>query len=153
MLVGRLGVRRYLRARRRRAQMMAARELADLGKGNSSNSNNSNSNNINATTNNDNNSNDNRKGTNRVSTNGVTANLTSFDRGTFWGTPVNLLLSSQKCQGVPLSPICQNQLLLQRPHSVLTPFVRNHRPHALPSRLLRHLFCISCHLSKHVKTY
>ena len=32
------------------------------------------------------------------------------------GTPVNLLLPSQKCQGVPFSPICQNVLLLQRPH-------------------------------------
>ena len=32
------------------------------------------------------------------------------------GTPVNLLLSSQKCQVVPFSPICQNCLLLQRPH-------------------------------------
>ena len=39
-----------------------------------------------------------------------------FDRGTFLGTPVNLLLSPQKCQGVPFSPICQSSLLLQRPH-------------------------------------
>ena len=39
-----------------------------------------------------------RKGTNGVSTNGVTANIMFFDRGTFWViTPVNLLLSSQKC--------------------------------------------------------
>ena len=28
--------------------------------------------------------------------------------GTFGGTPVNLLLFSQKCQGVPFSPSCQN---------------------------------------------
>ena len=39
-----------------------------------------------------------------------------FDRGTFLGTPIHLLLSSQKRQGVPLSPICQNSFLLQRPH-------------------------------------
>ena len=39
----------------------------------------------------------------------------------FWqrdllGTPVNLFLSSQKCQGTPFFLICQNSLLLQRPH-------------------------------------
>ena len=28
----------------------------------------------------------------------------------------SLLLSFQKCQGVPFSPICQNELLPQRPH-------------------------------------
>ena len=44
----------------------------------------------------------------------------------FLGTPVNLLVSSQKCQGVPFSPICQHSLLLQRPHYVvLTPCVCN----------------------------
>ena len=32
------------------------------------------------------------------------------------GTPVKLLLYSQKCQGVHFSPICQNPLHLQRPH-------------------------------------
>ena len=32
------------------------------------------------------------------------------------GTPVNLLLSSQTCQGVPFSPISQNSLLFQRHH-------------------------------------
>ena len=38
---------------------------------------------------------------------GVTAFFESlFDRGTFLGTPVNLLLSSQKCQGVPFFPVC-----------------------------------------------
>ena len=44
------------------------------------------------------------QGKNGVSTNGVAAIVYVFDRGTFWGTPVNLLLSSQKCQGVPFSP-------------------------------------------------
>ena len=34
----------------------------------------------------------------------------------FWGTSVSLLLYSQKCQGVPFPPSCQNSLLLQRPH-------------------------------------
>ena len=58
-----------------------------------------------------------RKGTNGVSTNEVTANFSFFDRGTFWGTPVNVLLSSsQKCQCVPFLPICRDSLLLQRPH-------------------------------------
>ena len=57
-----------------------------------------------------------RKGTNGVSTNGVTAIFVLFDRGNFLGTPVDLLLSSHTCQGVPFSPICQNSLLLQRPH-------------------------------------
>ena len=38
------------------------------------------------------------------------------------GTPINLLLSPQKCQGVPFSPIRQKSLLLQRPHQC--------RPHA-----------------------
>ena len=56
-----------------------------------------------------------RKGTNGVSTNGVTANFMLFDRGTFWVLPLNLRLSSQKCQGVPFSPICEKSLLLQRP--------------------------------------
>ena len=37
-----------------------------------------------------------------------------FDRD-FWGTPVNLLLSPKKCQGVPFSPICRNVLFLRRP--------------------------------------
>ena len=54
--------------------------------------------------------NDRRKGTNGVSTNGVTANFILVDRGDFWGTPVNIFLSSQKCQVVPLSPICQISL-------------------------------------------
>ena len=33
-----------------------------------------------------------RKGTTGVSTIGLTVNCMCFDRGTFWGTPVNLLL-------------------------------------------------------------
>ena len=33
-----------------------------------------------------------------------------FDRGTFLDTPaITYFLSSQKCQGVPFSPICQNR--------------------------------------------
>ena len=56
-----------------------------------------------------------RRGTNGVSANGVTANFMFFDRD-FLGTPVNLLLSSQKYQGVTCSPVCQNSLLLQLPH-------------------------------------
>ena len=43
----------------------------------------------------------------------------------FLGTPVNLLLSSQKCQALPFSQICQKYLLLQRPPWCRTPFVRN----------------------------
>ena len=57
-----------------------------------------------------------RKGTDGVSTNGFAANLMLFDRVTFWVLPLTEVLSSQKCQGVPFSPICQNLLLLQRPH-------------------------------------
>ena len=56
-----------------------------------------------------------QKGTNGVSTDGVTASFMCFDRD-FLGTPVNLLLYSQKCQGTPFYTICQNSLLLQRPH-------------------------------------
>ena len=48
--------------------------------------------------------------------------IPSFDRGIFVGTPVDLRLSSQKCQGVPFSPdLCQSELLLQRPQSESTP--------------------------------
>ena len=49
-----------------------------------------------------------RKGTNGVSSNGATANFMIFDRGTFCVLPLAYLLSSQKCQGIPFSPICQN---------------------------------------------
>ena len=55
------------------------------------------------------------KGANGVSTNGVTANFILFDRDLLC-TPVDLLLSPQKFQGVPFSLIRQNSLLLQRPH-------------------------------------
>ena len=55
------------------------------------------------------------KGTNGVSTDGVSANFMQFFPRDFRGTPVNLLLSSRKCQGAPFSAICQNQLLLRRP--------------------------------------
>ena len=53
-----------------------------------------------------------RKGTNGVGTDGVTENCMFFDRGTFWVLTFNLRLSSQKCQGVPFSPICQKIFLL-----------------------------------------
>ena len=45
-----------------------------------------------------------RKGTNGVGTNGVTANSMFVWQRDFLGTPVNLLLPSQKCQHVPFSP-------------------------------------------------
>ena len=48
-----------------------------------------------------------RRGTNGVSTNRVIAFVCVFWRRDLLGTPVNLLWSSQKCQGVPYSPICQ----------------------------------------------
>ena len=57
-----------------------------------------------------------RKGANGVSTKRVTAFCCFFGQRDFLVTPVNLLLSTQKCQGVPFSPICQNCLLLQRPY-------------------------------------
>ena len=59
-----------------------------------------------------------RKGTSGVSTNGVTANLMCFDSGTFFGTPVNLLLSSQKCQGVPVPQSVKLGCFCSRPISV-----------------------------------
>ena len=45
-----------------------------------------------------------RKGTNGVGTSGVTANFMFFWQRDLLGTPVNLLLSSQKWQGVPFFP-------------------------------------------------
>ena len=60
-----------------------------------------------------------RKGTNGVSTYGVTANVVFFDWG-FLGTPVNLLLSSQKSQGLPFSPICPIHIFCSSPISVDT---------------------------------
>ena len=57
------------------------------------------------------------KGQNGVSTNEMgSLQLSCFGRKDFLGTPVNLLLSPPKCQGVPFSPICQHSLLLQQPH-------------------------------------
>ena len=61
--------------------------------------------------------------------------MRSLQSSCFWqrdllGTPVNLLLSSQKCQGVPFSPICQNSLLLKRPPLVLTPCPQPRSPGA-----------------------
>ena len=55
------------------------------------------------------------KGQNGVGTTGVTAMFMFFDRGTFWGTPVNLLLDSKKFQGVPFSsgPIRVDPICLQ----------------------------------------
>ena len=67
-----------------------------------------------------------RKGTNGVGTNGVTADFMVLERGTFLGTPVNLLLSSQKCQGViTIFPNLSKIITLAAAPSVLTPFVRN----------------------------
>ena len=57
-----------------------------------------------------------RKGTNGVSTNGVTVNFVFFEQRDLLGTPVNILLFSQKCQGLPFSPTRQHLLLLQRPY-------------------------------------
>ena len=54
---------------------------------------------------------------------GVTANFMFFDRD-FWGAPIKLLVSSQKCQGVPFSPIRQNAA-----PSVSTPLVCNQGHH------------------------
>ena len=66
-----------------------------------------------------------RKGTSGVSTDGVTAFLLFVLRDLF-GTPVNLLLSSQKCQGVPFSPSCQHELItFAAALLLLTPSVRN----------------------------
>ena len=41
------------------------------------------------------------------------------------GAPGNLLLYSQKCQGVPFSPICGNLFTFAAAPLMLTPFVRN----------------------------
>ena len=45
------------------------------------------------------------------------------------GTPVNLLLSSQKCQGVPFSPNLSKIITFAAAPLVLTPFVRNQVSH------------------------
>ena len=54
-----------------------------------------------------------RRGVKGVSTNGVTANFQFFAEGLVGRC---LLLSPQKCQGVPFSPIGRNSVLQQRPH-------------------------------------
>ena len=60
-----------------------------------------------------------------LSTNGVTAIIFMFfDRGTFLDTPVSLLLSSPKCQGVPFSPNLALITFAAAP-LVSTLFVRN----------------------------
>ena len=65
-----------------------------------------------------------RKGANGVITNGVTVICMFFDRD-FLGTPVNLLLSSQKCQGVPFCLNLSTLITFAAAPFVLTPFVRN----------------------------
>ena len=47
-----------------------------------------------------------------------------FERD-FWGTPVNLLLSSQKYQGVPFPQSDKNKVPFAAAPLVWTPFVRN----------------------------
>ena len=41
--------------------------------------------------------------------------------GIRWVLPLTHFIFPQKCQGVPFSPICQNALLLQRPHCSVDP--------------------------------
>ena len=57
-----------------------------------------------------------RKGTNGVSTNEVTANFMFFDRGTFWVLPLTYFDLPKIARAYPFSPICQNSVLLRRPH-------------------------------------
>ena len=77
---------------------------------------------------------------------GATATFSLFDRGTFWGTPlVYLLLSSQKCQGVPFFPNLSKSITFAAAPSVSTPFVRNQpsfRPHRACNQL--HACCFRC---------
>ena len=56
-----------------------------------------------------------RKGTNEVSTDGVTANFMCLGKDLL-DTPVKVLLSSPKCQGVPFFCNLSKSILLQRPH-------------------------------------
>ena len=44
--------------------------------------------------------------------------ISCFWQRDFLGTPINLLLYSQKCQGVPFSPICQTNDFCSGPISV-----------------------------------
>ena len=57
----------------------------------------------------------NRQGTNGVTTKGVTAIFMVFDRGTFRVLPLTFLYIAQSARETFFS-ICQNVLLLQRPH-------------------------------------
>ena len=66
-----------------------------------------------------------REGTNAVSSNGVAANSSFFDRD-FFGTRIDLLLSSQKCQGVFFSNPSKFITLAATP-LVLTPFVHKRK--------------------------
>ena len=61
----------------------------------------------------------------------------------FLGTPANLLLPSQKCQGVPFSPILSKFMTIAAPPLVSTPFVHNQG------------YCIICYtiLSYHIISY
>ena len=49
-------------------------------------------------------------------TGSLPANFTFFDRDFLLGIPVNLLLSPQKCQGVPFFRNLSKFATLQRPH-------------------------------------
>ena len=84
-----------------------------------------------------------------------TRNSVCFDRGTFWGTPAKLLLSSQKCQGVPFSPTCRICFLLQRPHQC-RPHLSATNPCALSiyrSIYLSIYLCICIYIYIHMYIY
>ena len=68
----------------------------------------------------------------------VSLQVSCFCDRDFWGIPVNLLLSPQKCQGVPFSPICQHSLLLQRPLRV-DPICLQPSPRLVPTARARGL--------------
>ena len=68
---------------------------------------------------------DNRKGTNGVGANGVHANFRFLTAGLFGCTPVNLLLSSQKCQGRIFFPNLSKFITFASAPLVSTPFVRD----------------------------
>ena len=63
----------------------------------------------------------------------------SFDRGTFGVLPLTYFLSSQKCQGVPFSPICQIHNFCGGPISVdpICPQPKGTAHSARPTRKLR----------------
>ena len=64
-----------------------------------------------------------RKGTNGVSSNGCI--FLVFSQRDFLGAAVSLLLSPQKCQGVPFFPNLSKLLTFAAALLVLTPFVCN----------------------------